>query len=104
MEGRLGAVHHARHFKRTDPLLLTASSGTVTLPILHSSKLRHGASQGVLVVKNRPVHAGDTGLISRSGRFPGGAHGNPCQCSCLVNPMDRGSWQTTVHGVAWSRT
>ena len=32
-------------------------------------------------------------------------NGNPPQCSCLENPMDRGAWWATVHGVAksWTR-
>ena len=38
------------------------------------------------------------------GRPPGGGHGNPLQCSCLENPMDRGGWWATVHGVAQSKT
>ena len=38
------------------------------------------------------------------GRSPGGRHGNPLQYSCLENPMDRGAWQATVHGVAQSWT
>ena len=53
------------------------------------------ASQVALVVKNLPATAGvvrDTGLIPGSGRTPGGGHGNPLQCSCLENPMDRRSW------------
>ena len=37
------------------------------------------------------------------GRSPGGGHGNPLQYSCLKNPMDRGAWRTTVHGVAKSQ-
>ena len=41
--------------------------------------------------------AGDVGLIPGLGRSPGGGHGNPLQCSCLENPMDRGAWQATVH-------
>ena len=41
----------------------------------------------------------DTGSISGLGRSPGRGHGNPLQYSCLENPMDRGAWQTTVHGV-----
>ena len=48
-----------------------------------------GTFQVVLVVKNRPANArdiGDTGLISRSGRSPGGRNGNPLQYSCLENP------------------
>ena len=36
--------------------------------------------------------------MPRSGRSPGG-NGNPLQYSCLKNPMDRGAWQATVHGV-----
>ena len=34
------------------------------------------------------------------GRSPGGGHGNPLQYSCLENPMDRGAWQATVHGIS----
>ena len=65
------------------------------------------ASQVVLVVKNLPANAGDVrdmGLIPGSGRFPGEGNGNPLQYSCLENPMDRGAWQATVHGVAKSQT
>ena len=56
-----------------------------------------------LVVKNPPANAGDerdVGSIPGSGRSPGGGHGNPLQYSCLENPMDRGAWQATLHGVA----
>ena len=35
---------------------------------------------------------------------PGGGHGNPLQYSCLENPMDRGAWRATVHGVSKSQT
>ena len=49
-------------------------------------------------------NAGDPGSIPGSGRSPGGGHGNPLQYSCLENPMDRGAWWATVHGVANSRT
>ena len=34
----------------------------------------------------------------------GEANGNPLQYFCLENPMDRGAWRATVHGVAKSRT
>ena len=37
-------------------------------------------------------------------RYPGGGHGNPLQCSCLENHMDRGTWQATVHRVTKSQT
>ena len=55
---------------------------------------------GGSVVKNPPAHCGDLGSVSGSGRFPGGVNGNPPQYSCLRNPMDRGAWRATVHGVA----
>ena len=48
--------------------------------------------------------AGDQGLIPGSGRSPGEGNGNPLQHSCLENPMDRGAWWATVHGVAKSQT
>ena len=40
----------------------------------------------------------------RWGRSPGGGHDNPLQYSCLENPMDRGAWWATVHGVTKSQT
>ena len=43
------------------------------------------------------------GSISASGRSPGGGHGNPLYYSCLENPMDRGAWQVTAHGVTKSQ-
>ena len=53
-----------------------------------------------LSVKNPPANAGDVGSIPGSGRSPGEGNGNPLQYSCLGNPMDRGAWRATVHGVA----
>ena len=44
-------------------------------------------------------YAGDPDSISGSGRSPGEVNGYPLQFSCLQNPMDRGVWQATVHGV-----
>ena len=55
------------------------------------------------MVNNLPANVGDArdaGLILESGRSPGGGNGNPLQYVCLENPMDRGAWQATVHGVA----
>ena len=48
--------------------------------------------------------AGDVGSIPGLGRSPGGEHGNPHQYPCLENPMDRGTWWATVHGVTKSQT
>ena len=58
-----------------------------------------------LVVKNPPAFAGgvrDVDSISGLERAPGGGHCNPLQYSWLENPMDRGAWGATVHGVAKS--
>ena len=55
---------------------------------------------GGSVVKNLPAKAGDAGNAASlfgSGRFPGGGNGNPLQCTCLENPMDRGTWLAIVH-------
>ena len=46
--------------------------------------------------------AGGVGSIPGSGRSPGGGNGNPLQYSCQDNPMDRGAWWATVHGVTKS--
>ena len=51
------------------------------------------------VGKESAYNAGDLGLIPGSGRSPGEGNGNPLQYSCLQNPMDRGAWWATVHGV-----
>ena len=62
-----------------------------------------GFPGGALVVKNPTANAGDirdASLIPRLGRSPGEGHGNPLQHSCLENPMDRGAWWATIHGVA----
>ena len=59
------------------------------------------------MVKNLLVSAGDrreAGSILRLGRTPGDEHGNPLRYSCLENPMDRGTWEATVHEVAESDT
>ena len=59
---------------------------------------------GGLEVKASAFNAGDPGSIPGSGRSPGEGNGNPLQYSCLENPMDRGAWVATVHGVAESDT
>ena len=50
--------------------------------------------------KESACNAGDLGSTPGSGRSPGKEMaGYPVQCSCLGNPMDRGVWKATVHGV-----
>ena len=54
------------------------------------------------MVKNLPANAGDirdVGSIQGSGISPGEGNGNLIQYPCLENPMDRGTWRATVHGV-----
>jgi len=54
--------------------------------------------------KESACNAGDPGLIPGLGRSPGEGDGNPLQYSCLGNPLDRGTWGATVHGVTKSWT
>ena len=66
----------------------------------------HGFLGGA-VVKNVPADAGDTkdsSLTPGLGRSPEEVNGNPLQCSCLENPMDREALHATVHGLTKSWT
>ena len=56
------------------------------------------------MLKDPPANAGDEGSMAGLGRSPGEGNSNPLQYSCLGNPMDRGDWWATVHGVTKSRT
>jgi len=62
--------------------------------LLDSNKFFSGS-----VVNNTHAGAGDVCSIPGSRRSPGEENGNPLQYSCLGNPMDRGAWRATVHGV-----
>ena len=59
-----------------------------------------GGSDG----KESACNAGDPDSIPELGRSPGEGKGYPPQYSCLENPVDRGTWRATVHGVAKSQT
>ena len=54
-----------------------------------------GSSDG----KESACNAGDSGSIPGSGRSLEEGNGNPLQYSSLENPLDRGAWRATVHGV-----
>ena len=72
-----------------------------------SSKWFHLKLTFFFSMKNLAANAGDirdVGSVPNLGRSPRGGHGNPLQNSCLENPMDRGAWRATVHGVAKSQT
>ena len=60
---------------------------------------RVGFPGGSVVEKNLPANAGDTGVIPGLGGSPGEGNGYPLQYSCLENPIDRGDWWATVHGI-----
>ena len=80
-------------------------SAAATDPSSETSAARE-SSLLELVVKNPPASAADvreTGSVPGSGRSLGRGHGSPLQDSCLENPMDRGAWRATVHGVAQSQ-
>ena len=65
------------------------------------------ASQVALLVKNLPVKEADlrdVGLLPGLERSSGEGNGNPLQYSCLQDPMDRGAWRATIHGIAKSDT
>ena len=66
----------------------------------HMSHHFPGSSDG----KESACNEGDPGLIPQSGKSPGEGSGNPLQYSCLENPMDRGTWWASVHGVMKSQT
>ena len=101
-ECSLWARHHSAHIHALK-----------TLYILHTHTHTHThicliyVFPGGSVVKNPPANAGDAGDMGStpgSRRSPGRGHGHPLQYSGLENPMDRGAWRATVHGVIKSRT
>ena len=59
---------------------------------------------GVSDGKESAWNSGNMSSVAGSGRSPGEGNGNPLQCSRLENPMDRGAWRATAHGVAESDT
>ena len=54
--------------------------------------------------KESACNAGKLRSIPGLGKSSGEGKGYPLQYSCLENPMDRGAWRATIHGVAKSRT
>ena len=81
--------------------------------VLHSLSIHQFISIWVVFIwgfpggsddKESVCNAGDPSLIPGSARSPGGGNGHPLQASCLENPMHRGVWWATVHGVAKSQT
>ena len=85
-------------------LVSKTESTSVFVLVLVSAFCDVRASLVAQSVKN-PLAIQETWVRSPSRRSPGGGHGNTLQYSCLENPMDRGAWWATVHGVtkSWAR-
>ena len=62
----------------------------------------HHCGFGMVALWYTEAFVGDLAFLR--GMYPGEGNGNPPQCSCPENPMDRGSWPVIVHRVAESRT
>ena len=63
-----------------------------------------GGTSGQELVPANAADIRDMVSVPGLGRSPGGGHGKPLPYSCLENPMNRGTWQATVHGVTQSQT
>ena len=85
---------------KTKALILWTFVGKVMSLLFHMLLDFPGGSDG----KVSAYSVGDLGSIPGSGRSSGEGNGNPFKYSCLENPMDRGAWRATVHGVAKSQT
>ena len=78
--------------------------GEILRAKINMLRMAERASLVAQTINNSPVNAGDPGLTPGSERCPGERNGTPLRYSCLKNPMDRGAWRATVHGVAKSWT
>ena len=90
-------------------VLKYSCSSVPELACLHSFKAssrNHGSlCRGCVfphssVGKESACDSGGLALIPGWGRSPGEGNGNPLRYSHLENPMDRGAWRATVHGIA----
>ena len=72
--------------------------------IVYKIYIEYGGFPGGSDGKESTCNAGDLGLIPGLGRSPGEGNDNPLWYSCLENPMDRGAWWATDHGVTKSWT
>ena len=104
-EVRLFSPSGRRRAKRKEPSSSEAQPCGMTLAlVLGCPYVPIRGFPGGSEVKESACNVGDPGLIPELGRSPGERNGNPLQYSCLENPMEGRAWQTTVHGVAKSRT
>ena len=91
------------HFSKTTSLLHNMNFNLIWIflgfSVVNIYILIHKGFPGGSEVKNPPANARDAVSIPGSGWSPGERNGNPLQYSCLGNPMDRGAWRATVHGI-----
>ena len=66
--------------------------------------LRYGQRKSLSSIQGSDGKCGSSEFDPGSGRSPGEGNGNPLHSSCLENPMDRGAWWATAHGIAESNT
>ena len=85
---------------RTKKITVHHIAKNVTEHFLNQHKLCRFPRISDSMVKNPSANTEDAGSIPGSGRSPGEGNGNTFQYSSLGNPMDRGAWRATVHGVA----
>ena len=90
-------AHPARSTHRPAGPLRTSEGQLPSITLVMGTP---GGSDG----KESACNAGDPGSIPGLERSPGEGQGSPLQSSCLENPLDRGAWWATVHGVAESDT
>ena len=100
MEMTAPASKGAYVFKWANTSTMLRPALTLTEDLLILCYSFPGGSEG----KESACNAEDPGSIPGLGRSPGQGNGNPRQYSCLENSMDRGAWETTVHGCAKSQT
>ena len=82
-------------------LIHIVSNGRISFLWLNNISL---CFAGGSVIKNPPTNAGDESVTPGSERSFGEGNGNPLQYSYPGNPIERGDWQATIHGIAESWT
>ena len=90
------------HLGMEDPTVISGNfTFSLSLLLCYNTKVAHMGFPDSSTGKES-CNAGDLGSSPGLGRSPGQGDGNPLQCSCLENSMNRGAWWATVHGVTKS--
>ena len=102
--GRLFGSSHQEADRILASRILRQSRGSATMQDLWPTERPIGNLPGGSDGQESACQVGDLGSIPGSGRSPGEGNGYSLQYSCLGNPVDRGAWWATIHGVAKSQT